>query len=212
MFRSVIGGASATSLAFLVASACNPAQAALNYKIFQSAGNLVVETSGSLNLLNPTGSTITCGFDGALALTFNAICTGTDKEMEPYQISGPSSFSAGTAVIFPADSVSGISTALSLDLSIFTIEGSYVSGTPIVSSATFFGKTLADVGLTSFGSLGTWTISDTGDTINVNAVDSSPVGVPGPLPLLGAGAAFGYSRRLRRRLGKTNISRPGSLT
>ena len=24
--------------------------------------------------------------------------------------------------------------------------------------------------------------------------------VPGPLPLLGAGAAFGYSRKLRRRL------------
>ena len=134
--------------------------------------------------------------------------------MEIYQISGPNSFSAGTADIFPADSVSGISTALSLEIPLrfFAIEGSYVSGTPIVSSATFYGKTLADVGLTSFGSLGTWTISDTGDTINVNAVDSSPVGVPGPLPLLGAGAAFSYSRRLRRRLGKTNISRPGSLT
>jgi len=27
-----------------------------------------------------------------------------------------------------------------------------------------------------------------------------PVGAPAPLPLLGAGAAFGWSRRLRRRL------------
>ena len=211
MFRSVIGGVSATSLAFLVASACNPAQAALNYKIFQSAGNLVVETSGSLNL-SPTGNSTACGFDGAVALTFGVICTGTDKNKQEHAISGPNTFSAGTNDFFPADSVSGISTVMDLNNAVFGIEASYVSGTPIVSSATFYGKTLADVGLTSFGSLGTWTISDTGDTINVNAVDSSPVGVPGPLPLLGAGAAFNYSRRLRRRLGKTNISRPGSLT
>jgi hypothetical protein len=27
-----------------------------------------------------------------------------------------------------------------------------------------------------------------------------PAGVPGPLPLFGAGAAYGWSRRLRRRL------------
>lgn len=29
-------------------------------------------------------------------------------------------------------------------------------------------------------------------------------GVPGPVPLLGAGAAFGFSRRLRRRVGKAS--------
>ena len=31
-----------------------------------------------------------------------------------------------------------------------------------------------------------------------------PEGVPGPLPILGAGAAFGFSRRLRRRIRLTN--------
>ena len=29
---------------------------------------------------------------------------------------------------------------------------------------------------------------------------ASPASVPGPLPLFGAGAAFGWSRRLRRRI------------
>lgn len=33
---------------------------------------------------------------------------------------------------------------------------------------------------------------------NFSAPGSAPV--PGPLPLLGVGAAFGYSRRLRRRI------------
>lgn len=38
--------------------------------------------------------------------------------------------------------------------------------------------------------------------LNVNANDPNPptTAVPGPLPILGAGAAFGYSRRLRRRI------------
>jgi MYXO-CTERM domain-containing protein len=46
----------------------------------------------------------------------------------------------------------------------------------------------------------------TGDTITVNAT-SAPADVPGPLPLLGAGAAFGWSRRLRKRIA-TPLSTP----
>ena len=40
------------------------------------------------------------------------------------------------------------------------------------------------------GTLGSWSL---------NLQGSSPASVPGPLPLLGAGAAFGWSRRLRKR-------------
>jgi len=46
-----------------------------------------------------------------------------------------------------------------------------------------------------------------GGTITINVNDPNPptTAVPGPLPVLGAGAAFGYSRRLRHRiLGKAN--------
>jgi hypothetical protein len=41
-----------------------------------------------------------------------------------------------------------------------------------------------------------------GGTIVINVNDPNPptTAVPGPLPILGAGAAFGYSRRLRRRI------------
>ncbi len=37
-----------------------------------------------------------------------------------------------------------------------------------------------------------------------------PASVPGPLPLLGAGAAFGWSRQLRRRIGTSGGVRPAA--
>jgi hypothetical protein len=39
---------------------------------------------------------------------------------------------------------------------------------------------------------------------------SGPASVPGPLPLLGAGAAFGWSRQLRRRIGTSGGVRPAA--
>jgi hypothetical protein len=73
-----------------------------------------------------------------------------------------------------------------------------VEGTSIVSSVFFKTKTLAELRWQSSGLLGTWPLVDSGDTINVQVV-------PGPLPLLGAGAAFACSRRLRRRV---RLARP----
>jgi hypothetical protein len=45
------------------------------------------------------------------------------------------------------------------------------------------------------------------DNVVVNATGSA-VAVPGPLPLLGAGAAFGWSRRLRKRISTPLITPP----
>jgi MYXO-CTERM domain-containing protein len=45
------------------------------------------------------------------------------------------------------------------------------------------------------------------DNVVVNATGSSAA-VPGPLPLLGAGAAFGWSRRLRKRISTPLITPP----
>lgn len=97
-----------------------------------------------------------------------------------------------------ASSVSGISTYLNGSLDRFSIGASYVSGTPIVSSSTFNGQTLSSLGLPSSPTIGTWTLVGSGDTISVKVA-------PAPLPLLGAGAAYGCSRRLRRRI---HLSRP----
>ena len=59
----------------------------------------------------------------------------------------------------------------------------------LLSSGTWRLK-IYDDSLGVAGTLGSWSL---------NLQGSSPASVPGPLPLLGAGAAFGWSRRLRKR-------------
>jgi MYXO-CTERM domain-containing protein len=92
----------------------------------------------------------------------------------------------------------------------FTIDSAYISSTPIVSSATFNGTTLAALGFTTTGLIGTWTLDGTSESIQVILGAPTPPGatVPGPLPLLGAGAAFGWSRRLRKRITTPLITPP----
>jgi hypothetical protein len=63
------------------------------------------------------------------------------------------------------------------------------------------------LGMPNSGTLGTWTIIDPGnpayisDTISVQVNASrGSASVPGPLPILGLAAAFGFSRKLRKRI------------
>jgi MYXO-CTERM domain-containing protein len=187
------------------------AKAVLTYNIFESAGNVVVQTSGSLNL---TGATIernvTCGADGAIIASLPLLCTGPNGTYPAYTITGPSSL-AGTAAAV-ASRASGITTLLQGNKSRFSIDNAYVSNTPIISNATFDSSTLAGFGFTTTGLIGTWTLVGTSETIRV-MIGSPETGdgtaaVPGPLPLLGAGAAFGWSRRLRNRIATTLITQP----
>jgi hypothetical protein len=63
------------------------------------------------------------------------------------------------------------------------------------------------LGMPNSGTLGTWTLFDPGDpsyigdtiSVQVNA-SGSPASVPGPLPILGVTATFGFSRKLRKRI------------
>jgi hypothetical protein len=57
------------------------------------------------------------------------------------------------------------------------------------------------------GTSASWSFDDFGPGSSVArsvaftaGVDFAPASVPGPLPLVGAGVAFGFSRRLRRRI------------
>jgi hypothetical protein len=87
------------------------AKAVLTYNIFESGGNVVVQTSGSLNLTGaqPNGY-INCqgGNNGGINPSDGMICTGNNTFFQnAFSISGPGGFN-GSAFIFPADSVSGI--------------------------------------------------------------------------------------------------------
>lgn len=182
------------------------ADAILTYCIYESGLNVVVETGGSLNLPS-SGGNFSCGANGTLISSIGVICTGSNASIPRYFLSGPLSPLPGTANLPVASSVSGLSTLLDVSSNLgqptdFAISGSYVNGTPIVSSATFNNQTLAGLGFVP-GLVGSWTfINQPSESVRVfvGAPGSDTTQVPGPLPLMGAGAAFAISRRLRRRV------------
>jgi hypothetical protein len=135
------------------------AKAFLTYNIFESGGNVVVQTSGSLDLTGATiGSSLAeCGVDGAMISAAGLVCTGTNTSVAGYAITGPSVFN-GTVSALTASSVSGIYTQIYGSGNSFYIDPAYTSATPIVSSATFNGETLASLGFTTTGLIGTWTL------------------------------------------------------
>jgi hypothetical protein len=231
MLRTLFKGAkkfAATGLAVpaLLLLCQGRAEAILNYYIFEDGGNLKIVTRGSLTLDGITsggGSTCTTPPPGgAIAPGFALICSGEETTgSDPYKkyivtsssSSSSSAFSEGSGNL-SATSTSGIRNWLFGSENpnpSFYIIASYNDGTPIDSSATFNGKTLNDLNLNSLSpnlNIGSWTfLEDTNPTNVINVIVGSPPTsspAPGPLPLLGATAAYAWSRRLRRRIGSSS--------
>lgn len=201
---------SATGVAALLLG-ISPVRAVLVYNIYEIDGDVIVATNGSLMVNNPIPNFgLTCLDEGSIISADAAICTGPDSGNLPiYALTGPESFN-GTVNILGASSVSGIATSFigattGFGSGLIGLPSTYIPGSQIVSSARFDSTTLAALGFTTTGPIGTWTLIDGGDTINV--VLGPPQPVPAPLPLLGAGTAFAFSRRLRRRI---NLNRSAS--
>ena len=189
------------------------AKAILNVNIFDDGPALKVTVQGSLSQLGSILSVDQCGSDGYLSGQFNIsfpslLCTGPNADAPLYAISGPAGY-GGNGQLTPADLVSGFTFRFGPSsysrTSGIRIDPSYVLGQPFISSATFNGKSLASEGFTAIGLVGTWTINSTSESINVYI---GPTPTPSPLPLLGAGAAFGWSRRLRKRIATPMITPP----
>lgn len=147
------------------------------------------------------------GINGALSSAGSILFLGIDVKSPVFEISGPSgpNLFGGAAELYPADSVTG-PLFVFVGGQLLSIGPSYVVGQPFLSSAIFNGTNLAAEGFTTPGLVGTWTINGTSESINLFI--GPPAEVPGPLPLLGAGAAFGWSRRLRRRISAPGITPP----
>ena len=200
------------------------AKAMLNVNIFDEGSNLKVTVTGSISAGNAgiiAAATDQCYFNGALTgQSFNTtlgrayICTGYDQASVFYALTGPPGFGGNGSVA--ADSVEGLSFQLyGLAYSdgfweeynyTYALDPDYVLGQPFYSSATFNGRSLSSEGLTARGLVGTWTINGTSESINVYI--GSTEQAPGPLPLFGAAAAFGWSRRLRKRIATDLIIPP----
>jgi hypothetical protein len=183
------------------------AKADLNINIYDDGPNLQILVTGSLSALGTSrGQDFSCGGQGALTESpRSVICSGgtlgVNDSVTSYFISGPVGFGSTASLSGLADYLSGLSFALVAedgDDAGYGISSSYILGQPFLSSATFNNTSLASQGFTTSGLVATWTINGTSESINL-FIDP-PAEVPGPLPLLGAGAAFGWSRRLRRRM------------
>lgn len=136
-----------------------------------------IDTNTTVDLFNRVGSQTPLGVGFASNLNgsynFNDAFTGDLWTMAQ----GGSSFDIPGGDYFPTGAGSSAKVPM-----LTTISGLPSSGTWRLNiSDNFAGDT---------GTLGSWSL---------NLQGSSPASVPGPLPLLGAGAAFGWSRRLRKR-------------
>jgi MYXO-CTERM domain-containing protein len=203
------------------------AKAVLNVNIFDDGPNLMVTVNGSISGSPGISKGLgLCGPNGFLSGQFyssipSLLCTGNTSTSAVYPISGPAGY-GGSGFLSVATSVVGFGfmlipssflPSLSFYSSTYQLDDSYVLGTPYFSSATFNGRSLASEGFTATGLVGTWTIDGTSESINVcigsgPCASNSSTSVPGPLPLLGAAAAFGWSRRLRKRIATPLITPP----
>ena len=188
---------------------------------------MVLSASGSLSLPGVISSSSPCNTDNGSYLSnnqvgpvlYSAFASGAPAiSCSTYNIFGSNSF-PGSNIALTADSGTGFTSILvqissALLPSGFTAQSGY-SGTSIVSESIFLNKNLAaDFGISTTGLLGTWTLQSDGngdgyianDTINLIVGAPPAASVPGPLPLFGAGAAFGWSRKLRRRIGSVSSS------
>lgn len=136
-----------------------------------------IDTGTTVNLFNSVGRTSSGVGDGS---NFNGLYNFNDAyngDLWSIAASGDGSFIIPSGDYFPTGAGSGVEVPM-----LTAISGLPSSGTWRLNiSDNFSGDT---------GSLGSWSL---------NLQGSSPASVPGPLPLLGAGAAFGWSRRLRKR-------------
>jgi MYXO-CTERM domain-containing protein len=195
------------------------AKAVLNFNIFQSGADVVIQGSGSINLTGATaGPTVNClssggpTNSGGIFSSIAALSSGnpTTTDCTPYQLqitttsfgTGPNSPTfTSTALSTGAYRVAVFGNPSQFGAPFFVIGPNYLSDSPISVSTRLVGVSLAQLAFSpTSGLIGTWSLIGSGDTITASIIDEPVASTPAPLPLLGAGAAFGWSRRLRKRI------------
>jgi MYXO-CTERM domain-containing protein len=189
-------------IALLAASACTvinagDADALLVFEFIQQGSDVGLNISGSLSGL-PSGTSGISTLGTLVGAGLGLVSTG-DFFSNEFTVSGPIDFGTGGSTAFPF-SYTGDNVVLLGVAGKLRLPNTYVPGNAISGSGLFSGQTLAGLNLSATsGLLGTWTVGS--DSIEVRVGTAPPPSsVPGPLPLLGAAAAFAHSRRLRARV------------
>ena len=198
------------------------AKAILNYYIYQQGPDVKIDAIGNVILPEPFDASACYGGsvnNGKFAYSnsgFNAICTGLNETINLFKATISANTTNFVAELNATSTTATRSTALGwgpiyatvYGASVFGVEDSGTANKRFSSSSLFANTNLAtDFGLTTTGLLTSLTLlpadsSDpytANDTINIY-VGPPPPEVPGPLPLMGAGAAYAFCRRLRSRI------------
>lgn len=180
--------------------------------------NTGLGTLTGVRLSNSTGGNFTGNFGGTIQIgQFDAATRNYAVTAAPFFnfSNSPSSAFTGSTVNVPiapnqlsaaglgsataSGTYGGSTSALATNTNALR---SYFAGTPTISSYGVSWVTTADPG----GLFGTNALTFQGTSLYLTYEyddGTLPAATPGPLPLLGAGAAFGFSRKLRRRIQST---------
>ena len=191
------------SIPITVALNSGAAKAILLFELIQQDANVQVKLSGSLSGLPGGGSGSSGSAINGLQPFNGHITVGVPYGGPAYAIGDPGGFGLNPLTFEPIQDYSGQSLGLLGSTGVLVLSTSYSEGSQISGSGIIIGRTLSSLGLGSTsGLLKTYTIGS--DFIQVWAGPAGGHGgvpvVPGPLPLLGAAAAFAYSRKLRSRV------------
>lgn len=177
--------------------------AAHSIYVYQSGADVVASGSGPLNL---TGLTPLAALQVAARTVPNIaqLIIGSAPPYSAYSgATGPASFGGGA--LAAATSSSGNPILLEGGSGVIAVPVGYVSGTPLISSATWSGATIASLGMNP----GTYTYTWAGDSLTVYIGVQPPTGAPVPVPGLPPLALVGLAGLLtlfairRLRLPKT---------
>ena len=153
---------------------------------FGGTAALVVFSSGTGTFSGTAGPTFS--FSGGNGTTSG---TSTAFTLTPNSVTNPADVSINAPV---SGSYTGLTSALSASNS--TLQA-YFAGTPTIDS---YYANWSIVGAPSGITASNITNATLGGQVYLRYGYTAPDPVPGPLPILGAGAAFGFSRKLRQRI------------
>jgi hypothetical protein len=188
-----------TALAVSACGAFNAgkADAILVYELIQQGPDVQVNLSGSLSGIS-VNSTGFSSYPNIMIPGQGFIYAGVDFAFDAYDIPVADRGGFGVNSAFNISSYAGMPVVLVGIAGELRLPSGYIQGSSISGSGLILGQNLTDFGLSSTtGLLKTYNVGS--DMIQVWAGPATSA-VPGPLPLLGAAAAFAQSRRLRARM------------